>query len=267
MKFKVALAQTEPRLFDKEFNLEKAEQLIRQAALEEAAAIVFPELHLTGYLVGERAAEMAEPVDGPSVKRVAELSLSHHIMVFMGFVEQNASGGKPYDSVFITGSQGEILGVYQKMHLYSLEKGWFSPGEKPLVFQSRLGRVGPLICYDVEFPEAARMLALRGAQWLAVSTANMKPNEHLYDVVVQSRALENRVWLASANRVGREGPFEFFGRSAVSDPCGNIVAQAGGEECLLTFDIDFDQIETARRVDTDYLMDRRPGLYADLVKP
>jgi predicted amidohydrolase len=267
MKFKVALAQTEPRLFDKAFNLEKAEHFIHQAALADAAVAVFPELHLTGYLVGEHAQELAELVDGPSVKRVAEMSRANHIGVIMGFVEQNANGGKPYDSVFITSAHGEILGSYRKMHLYRLEKECFLPGDEPQVLRSNTGRFGALICYDVEFPEAARLLALRGAQWLAVSTANMRPNEHLYDVVAQSRALENRVWLASANRVGGEETLEFFGRSAVSDPYGNIVAQAGSEECLLTIEIDLGRIDAARSIDTDYLADRRPALYTDLVKP
>jgi predicted amidohydrolase len=117
-----------------------------------------------------------------------------------------------------------------------------------------------LVCYDLEFPEAVRELALRGARWVATCTGNMVPNQHLQEIFAQSRAAENRLWVAVANRVGREGDFQFFGGSAVADPWGVLTAQADDREIVLWADIDLGRAEEAR-FNADYLADRRPELY------
>jgi predicted amidohydrolase len=121
--------------------------------------------------------------------------------------------------------------------------------------------VGLLICYDLEFPEAVRELALRGAQWVATCTGNMVPNQHLQEVYAQARAAENRLWVALANRIGREGELTFFGGSALADPYGELIAQAGEAETLLIADIDLARADQARS-NADYLVDRKPQLYS-----
>ncbi len=260
-QFRIALAQGEPRLFDKESNLAKAEEVIRKAASLGAGLALFPELYLTGYSLGERAVEMAEPFAGPSVRWVAGLARRYRIAVIMGYAELSPDGQKAYDAAFVVDGHGQVLDSYRKMHLFQAEAGSFLPGDSPCVIDFGLGPVGLLICYDLEFPEAVRELALRGAQWVAACTGNMVPNQHLQEVYVQARAAENRLWVALANRIGREGDLTFFGGSALADPYGELIAQAGEAETLLIADIDLARADQAR-LNADYLADRRPGLYS-----
>ncbi len=259
-KFRIALAQLAPVLFDKEQNLAKAAEAVRQAAEQGASAILFPELYLTGYSLGERAVEMAESLEGISVQRVKELAAIHHIAILMGFAELSDDQQHAHDALLIADANGRIAGVYRKTHLFHAERSWFLPGEEFLVIDFGLGPTGVLICYDLEFPEAARQLRLRGAQWIATSTGNMIPNQHMQEIFVQSRAAENRIWVAVANRVGSEGSLEFFGGSAVADPGGELTACAGPGESILFAEIDLDRAEQAS-LNADYLSDRRPELY------
>lgn len=261
--FCIALAQLEPALFDKAKNLAKAEEAIRQAAGHGAAAILFPELFLTGYSLGERAVEMAESRQGASLRRVAKLAELYRIAVLMGFAELSDNGRQAYDSVVVANAQGRISGIYRKIHLFHEETGWFLPGDQPMVLDFGLGPAGLLICYDLEFPEAARQLVLRGARWIATCTGNMVPNQHLQEIFLQSRAAENHVWVAVANRVGREGTLDFFGSSGVADPFGVLAAQGGPAETILYATLDLGRAEQAR-LNADYLADRRPEIYHGL---
>ena len=209
-QFRVALAQLAPKLLDKESNLVKAENYIRQAASQHAAAILFPELYLTGYSLGKPAFEIAETIEGPSVRRVAEMAARSGIAIVMGFAELAPDGKHAYDACFAVNAHGQLSGCYRKTHLFQAENGWFLPGEAACVIDFGLGSTGMLICYDLEFPEAARDLALRGAQWIVTCTGNMTPNQHLQEIMVQTRAAENRLWVALANRVGSEGEFNLL---------------------------------------------------------
>jgi predicted amidohydrolase len=258
--FRVALAQLEPRLFDKEFNIAKAEEYIKLATKGNASAIIFPELYLTGYSLGDRTVEMAERIDGRSITQVGEFARLNQIAVIMGFPELSQDGNHAFDSMIIYNSTGNFSGSYRKTHLFHMEKRWFLPGDKFSIIDFGLGPVGLLICYDLEFPEASRTLALNGAKWIATCTGNMEPNQHLQEINIQSRAAENRLWVAVANRVGCEGHLNFFGGSAVADPHGTLTTQAGTNESLLFADIDLNITNNAR-LNADYLADRRPDLY------
>ncbi len=263
--FRVALAQLEPRLFDKEFNLTKAEKYINLAANGGASAIIFPELYLTGYSLDKRTVEMAERIDGISIRQIAALAEQFKIAVLMGFPELNPDNNHIYDSMFVVNNKGHFCGSYRKIHLFHTEKIWFHPGKNFSVIDFGLGPVGLLICYDLEFPETARILALNGAKWIATSTGNMVPNQHLQEIYIQTRAAENRLWVAAANRVGQEGTLSFFGGSAVADPHGNLIAQAIDGEELLLVDIDLARASQAR-LNADYLADRLPDLYNPTIK-
>ncbi len=261
MSFRIALAQLASQPFDKAANLKKAEDYIHQAARQDAQIIIFPELYLTGYSLGRRAVELAEQLDGPSVSQVADLARRHAIAIVMGFAELAPNGQAAYDAAFVVTPTGAAAPLsYRKTHLYHHEKDWFATGAQTAVVPTNFGQMGLMICYDVEFPELSRTLTLQGADWLAVPTAVMRPYEHIQEVCVQARALENHRWLISANRVGREGALEFFGRSVVCDPFGRILAQADTSETLLLADIDLSLNEEARQ-EGDYLSDRRPELY------
>jgi 5-aminopentanamidase len=259
-QFCIALAQLEPTLFDKAKNLAKVEDAVRQAASHGAAAILFPELFLTGYSLGERVIEMTETREGASIRRVAELAGLHRIAILMGFAELSKNGRQAYDAVAVANAHGQLSGIYRKIHLFHDETDWFLPGDQPMVIDFGLGPTGLLICYDLEFPEAARRLALRGARWIATCTGNMLPNQHLQEIFLQSRAAENHVWVAVANRVGREGTLDFFGGSGVADPFGELTAHTGPEETILYANIDLERAEQAR-LNADYLADRKPEIY------
>lgn len=265
-KFRIALAQTSPILFDKRSNVHIAEEWIIKAAREKAAIVVFPELFLTGYLIGERLQEMAETIRGENITRLVKIAKAHKIALIVGFAEREEATGRIFDASVYCNAEGTISGTYRKIHLYAAEKEWFSRGQEACIWEGDQDRVGALICYDLEFPEHARVLALRGARWLAACTGNMKPNEHAQDVFVQARALENHIWVALANRIGKEGEVEFFGGSAICDPTGKIVAKAAGEETLLVADIDLERNTQAVDEDTNYLAERCPQCYGDLVK-
>ena len=116
-QFRVALAQVAPQLFDKEANLAKAEEYIDLAVSGGANAILFPELYLAGYTLGDRSVEMAEAIDGPSVKRVAELAARHQISVIMGYAESSPDKKHAYDAIFVVNAQGHLAGFYHKIHL------------------------------------------------------------------------------------------------------------------------------------------------------
>lgn len=180
---------------------------------------MFPELHLTGYTLGERAVELAETTGGPYVSRVCALARAHHIAVMMGHAELDASGGHAYNAVFLTDSAGNVLGSYHKIHLYGKENGWLAPGTRAEVFDSEQGCLGPMICYDVEFPELSRILALQGAEWLAIPTANFRPFEHEQEILLQARAMENRSIARGQRSPG--GPQA----ASVSAAGGRLIAQ------------------------------------------
>lgn len=260
MTFRIALAQLSPVLFDKQANLAKAEEAIQEAIRQKAEIVVFPELYLSGYRLGGRALEMAESHQGGAIRRLARLARQYQITVLMGYAELAAKGNAAYDAALLATPEGKKLASYRKTHLFQHEKNWFAPGDKIFPLPSPLGKIGIMICYEVEFPEVARTLTLRGADWLAVPTAVMRPYEYIHEIAMRSRALENHRWVVVVNRVGREGDLEFFGRSAVCDPYGQIVAQAGETETVLIAEIDPGKSAQAQQ-EGDYLGDRRPELY------
>lgn len=264
-RFTLALAQAEAVRYDKDANLAKAERLMGRAAERGAKAILFPEMFLTGYTVWERVAELAEPLDGPSIRRLAGLAGRFGMHVVCGFPEERPEpGAGPYNSACVIGADGSILGAYRKTHLFDREPRYFSPGEELLVFDTSVGPVGVAICYDLEFPEVARLLALRGARLILNPTANMDPYAEYQEVYLRARAMENGVYVATANTVGEDGTYRYFGESAAVDPRGRVLCRGGSGEELLLAEIDLG----ARPADEnlEYLGRRRPDLYGMLVE-
>ena len=242
---------------------------LRKAALEAAAAgaqvLVCPEMFLTGYNIGAAEAErLAEPADGPSARVIALLALETGLAIVWGFPERGPSGAV-YNAVQATGPQGESLGLYRKTHLYgALDRAMFSASNGDVPVISLLGwKIGLLICYDLEFPEAVRQCALRGANLVLVPTANMKGFEVVQRVLVPARACENQLYVAYANCCGHEAEIEYSGLSCVAAPDGTVTAQAGGGAGLLLATV------SRRHVGFDfnrYLADRRPDVYRGLAE-
>jgi predicted amidohydrolase len=183
----------------------------------------------------------------------------------IGFPETDPGRDALYDSVSLISNDGRVVACYRKIHLFGEEHRYFAPGDQLTVVPLGDCSAGAMICFDVEFPEVARILALRGAQVLIVSSANMKPFETHQKAYLQTRALENHAFVALVNRVGSEEDVEFFGGSGVCDPFGRFLCHAGDGEQLLFADIDLSLIEQSQ-APLSYLSNRRPELYGPLTE-
>jgi predicted amidohydrolase len=233
----------------------------RRAASAGARLLVTPEMYLTGYALGDRTAVLAEDADGPSARAVAGIAAEHRIGVAYGFPERD--GCAVHNAVQLFGPDGRRLARYRKTHLFGPhERAHFAPGDELLVQTELDGvRLGLLVCYDVEFPETVRAHALAGTELLIVPTALMRPYEIVPNSVLPVRAWESQLYIAYANRAGREGEFDFAGLSCLAAPDGTVRARAGAGEDLVIADAD-PELLAASRARNPYLTDHRPELYA-----
>jgi predicted amidohydrolase len=229
-------------------------------AASGADLVVTAEMITTGYHIGARAHELAEPADGPTAARMSALARETGVALAYGYPETD--GGNVYNSVQLIDAGGRRLANYRKTHLFGdLDKAWFTPGSEAVV-QAELGgvRVGLLICYDVEFPEMVRAHALAGTELLAVPTALMSPYEVVADTLVPARAYESQLFVAYANRCDTERELTYCGRSCVVAPSGEVLARAGSGPALATAEVTRDAL-VASRLENTHLADRRPELY------
>jgi predicted amidohydrolase len=246
-------------------NLAIIRRVAAHAAAEGASLVVFPELFTTGYNLGSRLRELAEPLPGPSLDAVGATAADAGLAILTGFCERD--GARLFNSAVLVGRNGSMRAVHRKCHLYGAMEGeLFTPGDALAVVELDRLRVGILICYDVEFPEAVRALALAGAELVAVPTTLMAPHDVVARAMVPVRAAENQVFVAYANRTGSEGALAYIGQSCIVGPDGADFARAGREaEQLLLADLDPAAITDARAAQS-YLGDRRPALYVPLTR-
>ncbi|SCW44844.1 carbon-nitrogen hydrolase family protein [Ancylobacter rudongensis] len=247
-------------------NLARLDAAAAEAAAGGADLLLAPEMFLTGYNIGREAAvAKAEPAEGTSARRAGEIARTHGIGLCYGYPERG-DGGAIYNSCLLLDKDGTRLLNFRKTHLFGdLDRAMFAPGEGSAELASFEGyRVGMLICYDVEFPEAVRALALAGADLVLVPTANMKPYDAVSHVVVPARAFESELFVAYANRCGVEGELDYMGLSCVGDPHGLHLAMAGDGEELLFADLDPARLKAARAINT-HVPDRRPEVYRRLI--
>jgi predicted amidohydrolase len=230
------------------------------AAAEAGAGLaIFPELFLTGYNIGDAVFSLAEPADGPSAAAVEKIARASGVSILYGYPEH--SGQRIFNSARLVHPSRGAIANYRKIHLYGREeKRLFAPGEDLVLAELDGLKVGILICYDVEFPEAVRALALAGAELIAVPTALIEPFGIVSRTLVPTRAFENQVYVAYAGMCGREGNLGYCGLSCVVGPDGQDVARAGTDPALLVADIDPFAISKGRQENT-YFSDRRPELY------
>ncbi|WP_137820722.1 carbon-nitrogen hydrolase family protein [Pseudomonas sp. 2FG] len=262
---RIALYQCPPRPLDVPGNLERLQRLAAEAAAQGADLLVCPEMFLTGYNIGADAVSaLAEPRDGPSAARVAGIAQAAGIAILYGYPER-AGDGRIYNAVQLLDAQGQSLCNYRKTHLFgTLDHSMFAvaEGEFPLV-ELNGWRLGLLICYDLEFPENVRRLALAGADLVLVPTANMVPYDFIAQVTVRARAFENQCYVAYANYCGSEGEIQYCGLSSIAAPDGARIAQAGLDEALIIGTLDRDLMQASRAINS-YFKDRRPELYDSL---
>ena len=283
-QFTVAIVQ-QSCTADKSENLYKACAAIREAKAASAQIVCLQELFSTIYPCQEQRIDLfdlAEDKNGPTLKCMRELAAELELTLVVPFFEV-ALEGLFYNSAAVLGSSGEILGIYRKMHLpqdpHFCEKYYFSPGIGDCslcIFDTPVAKFAVMICWDQWFPEAARAVALMGAELIFYPTAiglldgeSGKVGEDIksaWKTVQRSHAIANGLYVASANRVGHEGAGEasgvnFFGKSFVCDPFGRMVEEANGSsEQLLLHKCDRNIIRTTRR-EWPFLRDRRIDAY------
>ena len=282
---KVGLVQQAVAGNDKALNVQRALDGVREAASRGAEVVCLQELFASRYFCQSEQTDffdLAEPLPGPTSQAVAQISRELNIVILSSLFERRAAG-LYHNTAVVHGACGGELGRYRKMHIPDdpqfYEKFYFTPGD--LGFQCvDTGRVrlGPLVCWDQWYPEAARLTALRGAELIAYPTAiGWMPEEkeasgraqlEAWQTVQRSHAIANGVFVVSINRVGFEpspsgGGIEFWGHSFVCDPFGRVIAEAGLGEEVLVVDCDLDLQEEVRRI-WPFLRDRRIDAYEGL---
>ena len=256
---KLAIYQGAGTPSDVAANLALLAETAATAAKQQASLLIFPELFLTGYNIGDVAKELAEPCQGRSLQLAASIAREYELALLFGYVERDRE--TLYNAAALIDADGKLAANYRKAHLFGAEEQrLFTPGQQRVLHTIAGVQVGILICYDVEFPEAVRALALQGAELIAVPTALMFPYTQIPKVLIPTRALENQVFVAYANRIGVEGDLKYCGLSTIAAPDGTVLAQAEGEETLLIVDLNLAAIAETRSV-FSYLSDRRPELY------
>ncbi|WP_428425909.1 carbon-nitrogen hydrolase family protein [Pararhizobium sp.] len=253
---KLAALQMKSESGDTAANLARIEQAAREAAAKGASLLITPELGLTGYGAGDIIRELAEPADGPLVKQLQRISTEAGVAIIAGFAEK-ANGAIFNSAVYVDGAAVPV--IYRKSNLYGdYERGLFSaPEPATVLFDHRGVKCGVLICYDVEFPENVRRLALAGADAVLVPTALPAgySGTFIADHMIQTRAFENQVFVAYINHCGADERFTFAGSSRIAAPDGSLLANAPPHgETLMVVTIDPIDFKVSRSENT-YLTD------------
>ena len=279
--FNLSLIQT-PAGTDKNENVERTIDLIRSAASGGANVICLQELFNTTYFcatVDQANFKLAESIPGPTTEKLASLASELSVVLLVPIFER-AAPGIYFNSMVVIDADGSLLGTYRKMHIPEdpgfHEKYYFTPGDLGYkVFDTAYGKIGALICWDQWFPEAARLTALKGADVLVYPTAigtlhtesdaDKKQFTDAWRTIQRSHAIANGCFVASINRVGEEGASRFWGGSFIAGPFGEILAEGGEEEEIITAVIDPSAIEVQRQT-WPFFRDRRIDSYGPIKK-
>jgi predicted amidohydrolase len=267
-KIKLALAQMSSKRENKAANIAKLQEVTAKAKAQGANLVIFPEMFLTGYLVRDQIYELAETIPGPSTEKISQIAKENSIYIIFGMPELSEKTKATIfnTSVFI-GPDG-IVGKYRKMYLptHSVfeEKRHFRPGYQAAAFDTPIGKIGLFICYDIFFPEVARLVRLSGAQLMVCISASPAVRRGYFEILTAARALENTAFLAYVNLVGVEDGLQFWGGSRLVSPTGDVVAKARyDEEDFVVCELDFGDIRSAETF-IPTLRDLRPELFEAL---
>ena len=260
----IALWQCLSEPLDTHGNLQRLRNAASQAKAAGAELLVTPEMYLSGYNISLAAAnQQAQHRDGPLAIEVADIARSLDIAILYGYPEKDGQGAL-YNSVQLIDEHGTSLANYRKTHLFgALDRTLFSAGaEHSPVVPFKGWHIGLLICYDLEFPENARRLAVAGADLILVPTANMQPFEFIANITVRSRAFENQCFIAYANYCGDEGGLVYCGLSSIVGPAGQVLTQAGDGPEMILARLERSALADARKSNC-YLADRRTDLFEE----
>lgn len=263
-------------------NIVKTVAHIEEAANKGAQLVLLQELFNTTYFcqtVDDTFFDWAQSIPGPITDQLTSLAKELKIVIVAPFFERRAAGVY-HNSLVVIDADGTLMGKYRKKHIPDdpgfYEKYYFTPGEDDYqIYDTKYAKIGPLICWDQWYPEAARITALKGAELLVYPTAiGTLPDEdsalsqeflEAWQTIQRSHAIANGCFVASINRVGREGDVTFWGHSFVAGPFGQMLAEAGTDEEILIAEIDLSKIEKQRQI-WPFFRDRRIDTYEPILK-
>ena len=252
---------------DIEYNYEKALNFIKEAAEAGAQMVCFPEGHLTHYIPqyqGLSADSFAIGMDHPYIKGFCDACRNNHIIASVAL--NLDVDGKIYPSMMLIDEYGEILGITRKNHIvyapHFYEADYFTAGDDGFpVFETSIGKIAQIVCFDRHFPESWRTCTLKGADFIVTAVANEKAEPcEVFRWEILIPAFQNSVNCLMVNRVGMEGNMDFCGESVFAGPDGTVIALADDSECLLAADLDFDKAKEIREA-KQYLSLRRPEVF------
>lgn len=256
MKVKICAAQMEVRFLDVEANLKKASSMVAEASREGCDFICFPEIFLIG-LVGEKISEYAQEIPGEQTAKFSSLARDNGIHIVMGSIVEK-EGSNFYNTSVLIDDSGEILGKYRKINLVSSEKLRRKPGDRTFVFDTKYGKIGIEICWDLAFPEVSKEMALNGAKIIFCPSLWSREDKYMLkcdtesnftDACVPARAMENEVVFVYVNGYGKDefagSPINLLGNSQIAVPFYGRVASLIGKEGLLINEVDLDLLDLA----------------------
>jgi predicted amidohydrolase len=266
---KIAMAQMKISENQSE-NLEKSLKMIETAAGEGAKLICFPELQLSRFFPQYAGLDVSEhilSIEDEIILKMREKCKECGIMAVPNiYLEENE---KYYDTSILISNDGEVVGTSKMVHIMQCpqfyEQDYYDPSDTGFrVFDTPFGKIGIIVCFDRHIPESFRLCALQGAELIIIPTANTK-NEPLekFEWELRIPAMQNNVFVAMCNRVGKEGEMDFAGQSIVVDPNGDVVVKAGDNEQIVYADIDLEMIGKAREM-RPFISLRRPEVYSKI---
>lgn len=271
----VSAVQMPTKWLDLKANFDYMKNSIAKTKNEDNAdLIVFPELSNTGYIkerdkkFGRQFIKYAEKIPGPSTEELGKQAKKYGVYLVVGLAEQHPEiPGMLYNAAVLINPKGELVGVHHKMHIPGEEKHYFMPGSTCDTYKTDIGNIGMSICYDGQFPEFTRILALKGAEILCMiwNMPSFSNPPELLEHITATRAAENRMFAVSCNCLGVQGKIDFFGHSVISDPVGNFLATAGTKETIISATLK-EEVLLEERIQQPVFRDRRPDMYSYLLK-
>jgi predicted amidohydrolase len=271
----VAIVQMRPKLGEAEENLVKMSEMVSKIASQQKVdLIVFPELITSGYELGVRFTELAQRVPGPTINLMAQRANEYGVYIAFGMVTKEKVESVLYNSAVLVGPDGELLDVYNKIHLRGEERMAFREGYQLPIIPTEVGNIGLMIGYDLAFPEVSRSLVLDGADVLCVCGNWEAATIDEWKTYIRARAYENAVFVAAANRVGEDVTLNFGGESMIVGPRGQVHATLASEtdaatgaplEGFAVARIDLDEVRKFRE-EFQFIQNRQPIVYKALVR-
>ena len=262
---KIALISMRPKIADKKANLKKMEKYIEKT---KADLYIFGELTICGYRIKDELRNIAEKIDGPSIKYMKKLAEKNKCYIVFGMPLINSQvEGLIHNSSVLVHPNGKI-DTYNKWFMPTFgpfeEKIFFDEGEDIKICNTKFGKIGLMICYDIFFPELCRAYSMLGADIIICISATPSVTRKYFETLIPARAVENTVFFIYVNLVGTQEDLVFWGGSQIYDPLANLVVKAPYfKESIKTCEIDLKQIKFAR-ANRPVIRDVRPQIYDDL---